>query len=67
MGTIVELQLDEEGVPFAQLVRDLDAAAHFSADVFPGNKLLIIARAILSGKIVHDQMRTIDGPRPGVA
>ncbi len=60
---VVHLQLDDDSVPAAQLVKDLQCGLHFSADAFPAHKLAGLARAIISGKILREQYATIDGLR----
>lgn len=60
---IVELQLDDDSIAPARRLRDLQCQSQFTLDDFPNHKLVSICRAILSGKILKDQYRTIDGPR----
>lgn len=60
---IVELQLDDDSIAAVHRLRDLQCQPHFTVDDFPNHKLVSICRAILSGKILKDQYRTIDGPR----
>jgi hypothetical protein len=59
---LVFMQL-EGRIPKTNLIRDLQCDYHFSADEFPGHKMSLLSYAITSGKIQHDQYRTIDGLR----
>ena len=45
------------------MVRDLGCGAYFGLEDFPAHKLTMLVRSILSGKIVHDRQRMIDGLR----
>lgn len=60
---IVALQLDDETVTPEQFVTALQCGNYFTSDDFPGAKLQSLIRAIMSGKIVREQYRVIDGLR----
>jgi|GEM_PF-2110829 len=57
------LQLDDESVSTAKLLKDLQCAQSFGVDDFPHHKLISMARTIATGKIVRDQYKVIDGLR----
>lgn len=59
---VVQLELDEES-SLSRLLRDLDCQSHFTTESFPAHKLSLLVRAIVSGKILYDGQRTIDGLR----
>jgi HEAT repeat protein len=57
------LQLDDESVSTAKLLKDLQCTQSFGVDDFPHHKLISMARTIATGKIVRDQYKVIDGLR----
>ena len=60
---VIRLELDEESGLDSQLVNSLDCAMYFSRDSFPSHKLMTICRSVMTGQIMKEQYRVVDGLR----
>jgi len=60
---IVRLELDDEMAFGDHLVTDLDCSMYFSRDSFPTHKLATICRSVMTGLIMKEQYRVVDGLR----
>ena len=60
---VIRLELDEETSWDSQIVVSLDCSMHFSRDSFPAHKLMGICRSIMTGQIMKEQYKVVDGLR----
>jgi hypothetical protein len=60
---LVRLDLDSDSGIGQSIVNDMQISMYFSQDSFPVHKLQVICRSIMSGQLMRDQYRTIDGLR----
>lgn len=60
---VIRLELDEESGWDGELVNALDCGMHFSRDSFPSHKMMSLCRAIMTGQIVKEQYKIVDGLR----
>jgi HEAT repeat protein len=60
---VIRLELDEESSWDSQIVGSLDCSMHFSRDSFPTHKLMGICRSIMTGQIMKEQYKVVDGLR----
>ncbi len=62
-GRIMELGLDSDSYSHAKMIRHLRLEGFFTTKEFPGHRLKTLAESIMSGKIMTDRFRAIDGLR----
>jgi hypothetical protein len=55
--------LDDPHVSYARLKQTLRLENTFSDESFPGHKMVLVAQGFLSGRIVQEQWRILDGLR----
>lgn len=60
---VIRLELDEESGWDGQIVGSLDCSMYFSRDSFPAHKLMGICRSIMTGQIMKEQYKVVDGLR----
>ncbi len=60
---VVRLELDEDSGFGPDLVTDLDCSLYFSRDSFPAHKLALVCRSVMTGMIMKDQYKVVDGLR----
>jgi hypothetical protein len=60
---VVWLELDEDTGFGPELIHSLDCSLYFSRDTFPAHKLALICRSVMSGLIMKEQYKVIDGLR----
>jgi hypothetical protein len=60
---IVRLELDDDGAFGSNLMADLQLSLYFSRETFPAHKLGMICKSIMSGQLVREQYKVIDGLR----
>ena len=60
---IVRLELDDETAYGSDLAVDLQISMYFSRDTFPAHKLGLMCRSVMSGQLLREQYKAIDGLR----
>ena len=60
---IVRLEMDDEAAFGPNLPADLQLSMYFSNSSFPAHKLSMICRSVMSGQLMREQYRVIDGLR----
>jgi hypothetical protein len=60
---VARLELDDEVAFGDHLVTELDCSMYFSRDSFPTHKLATICRSVMTGLIMKEQYRVVDGLR----
>ena len=60
---IVRLELDDDAGFGPQLVTSLECSMYFSRDSFPAHKLALICRSVMTGLVMKEQYRVVDGLR----
>ncbi len=55
--------LSDPGVSYQRLRATLGLEESFSLDAFPGHKMVLVAQGVLSGRIVQEHWRILDGLR----
>lgn len=60
---VTRLELDDDAGFDSSLVTTLDCSMYFSRDSFPAHKLGLICRSVMTGLIMKEQYRVVDGLR----
>ena len=60
---VVRLELDDDSGYGPDLVTDLDCSLYFSRDSFPAHKLALLCRSVMTGLIMKEQYKVVDGLR----
>jgi hypothetical protein len=60
---VTRLELDDDAGFGSGLVTSIDCSMYFSRDSFPAHKLGLICRSVMTGLIMKEQYRVVDGLR----